>query len=100
MDPNEFLFLILPLATLVAILVIVVYRLATRDDSLRQKEMKTLNELIAAGELDGVNFTEALQGLLNDKVIDKAAFERLGKLLQESFKDFEEPVSQSELAEN
>ncbi len=90
MDPNEFFFLILPLATLVILLVIVVYRLATKDNSLGQKELEALNELITSGELDKVNFTEALQGLVNNRVIDRTSFERLGKLLEETFSEAKE----------
>jgi len=90
MDPNEFFFLILPLATLVIVLVIVVYRLAKKDDSLHQKELETLNELITLGELDKVNFTEALQDLVHNRVIDRNSFERLGKLLEETFSEAKE----------
>ena len=62
MGPNEFLFLILPLAVLVVILVVVVYRLAVKNDAVRHNELETLNELMQMGALDKDNFSETLQG--------------------------------------
>ena len=94
MGPNEFLFLILPLAVLVVILVVVVYRLAVKNDAVRHNELETLNELMQMGALDKDNFSETLQGLVSDKVIDKGSFERLGKLIEESFNEDEETCSQ------
>ena len=98
MDPYEFLFLILPLASLIALLVFVIYKLAKRDDTMRQSEMKTLNELMQMGALDKDSFSSALQALLNDKVIDIYSFERLGKLIESSFNETKEPVTQKETA--
>jgi competence protein ComGC len=95
MDPNEFLFLILPLTVLVVLLVVIVYRLAVTNESVRTKEMETLNELMQMGALDKDNYSETLQGLVSDKVIDKGSFERLGKLIEESFEE-EECCSQPE----
>ena len=43
MDPNEFLFLILPLAALIATLIVVVFYLAKKEDTMRHKEVETLN---------------------------------------------------------
>ena len=94
MGPNVFLFLILPLAVLVVILVVVVYRLAVKNDAVRHNELETLNELMQMGALDKDNFSETLQGLVSDKVIDKGSFERLGKLIEESFNEDEETCSQ------
>ena len=93
MGPNEFIFLILPLAVLVVILVVVVYRLAVTNDAVRSKELETLNELIQMGALDKDNYAETLQSLVGDEVIDKRSFERLGKLIEESFEE-EETCSQ------
>lgn len=84
MDPNEFLFLILPLAALVAILVAVVLYLARKEDTIQDKELETLNELMRTGEVDKENFSMALQNLVNNKVIDKDSCERLRKLLEKS----------------
>ena len=96
MDPYEFLFLILPLATLVGLLVFVVYKLAKRDETMRQSELKTLNELMQMGAVDKDSFSFALQALLNDKVIDVYSFERLGKLIESSFDETVEPVTKKE----
>jgi len=96
MDPNEFLFLILSLATLVVILVVVVFYLARKEDIMRHKEAETLNELMRTGEVDKDNFSVALQDLVRDKLIDKASFERLGKLLEESLNEPQDTCSQPE----
>ena len=98
MDPNEFLFLILPLAALVTILVIVVFYLARKEDTMQHKEVETLNELMHTGTVDKENFSAALQGLVRNKLIDKTSFERLGKLLEDSFNESEETCSQPEPA--
>jgi hypothetical protein len=98
MDPNEFLFLILPLAALVTILVIVVFYLARKEDTMRHKEVETLNELMHTGTVDKENFSAALQGLVRNKLIDKTSFDRLGKLLEDSFNESEETCSQPEPA--
>jgi len=98
MDPNEFLFLILPLAALVTILVVVVFYLARKEDTMRNKEVETLNELMLTGTVDKENFSAALQGLVHNKLIDKASCERLRKLLEDSFNEAEETCSQPEPA--
>ncbi len=90
MDPNEFLFLILPLAALVAILVVVVFYLARKEDTMQHKEVETLNELMRTGEVNKENFSAALQGLVRDKIIDEDSCERLRKLLEDSFNEAEE----------
>lgn len=97
-DPNEFLFLLLPLAALVAILVVVVFYLAIKEDNVRHKEVETLNELMRTGAVDKENFSAALQGLVRDKIIDKNSSERLRKLLEDSFNEPEETCSQPEPA--
>jgi len=90
MDPNEFLFLILPLAALVTILVVVVFYLAIKEDNVRHKEVETLNELMRTGAVDKENFSAALQGLVRDKIINEDSCERLRKLLEESFNEPED----------
>ena len=90
MDPNEFLFLIMPLAALVAILVAVVFYLAKKEDTMQHKEVETLNELMRTGEVNKENFSAALQGLVRDKIIDEDSCERLRKLLEDSFNEPEE----------
>jgi hypothetical protein len=93
MDPNEFLFLILPLAALIAILVVAVFYLAKKEDTMRHKEVETLNELMRTGAVDKENFSTALQGLVRDKIIDEDSCERLRKLLEDSFNEAEETCS-------
>jgi hypothetical protein len=94
MDPNEFLFLILPLAALIAILVVAVFYLAKKEDIMRQKEVETLNELMRTGAVNKENFSAALQGLVRNKIIDEDSCERLRKLLEESFNEPEETCPQ------
>jgi hypothetical protein len=90
MDPSEFLFLILPLAALVTILVVVVLYLARKEDTMRQKDVETLNELMQTGVLNKDNFYMLLQDLVRNKMIDENSSEKLGKLLEESFNEPEE----------
>ena len=89
MDINEFLFLILPLAALVTILVVVVLYLAKKEDTVRHHEVETLNELMQTGVLNKENFYMMLQDLLNNKLIAKDSCKTLGKLLEESFNEHE-----------
>ena len=95
MDPNEFLFLVLPLAALVTVLVVVVLYLAKKEDTVRDQEVETLNELMQTGVLNKKNFYMMLQDLVHNKLIDKDSCETLGKLLEESFDDAEETCSPS-----
>ena len=81
MDPNEFLFLILPLAALVPILVVVVFHLARKEDITQHKEAEMLNELMRTGTVDKEN-SAALQGLVHNKLIDKDSCERLRNCLK------------------
>jgi hypothetical protein len=84
MDPNEFLFLVLPLASLVALLVAVVLYMAKRENTIPHKELETLNELMRTGEVDKENVSLVLDGLVSKKVIDEKSRERLRKLLERS----------------
>jgi Glu-tRNA(Gln) amidotransferase subunit E-like FAD-binding protein len=84
MDPSEFLFLILPLASLVAVLVAVVIYLAKKEHPIKHRELETLNELMRGGELDKENVSRVLEGLVTKKVIDEKSRERLRKLLEKS----------------
>ncbi|MFC1487102.1 hypothetical protein ACFLRN_05390 [Thermoproteota archaeon] len=90
MDPAEFIFLILPLAALVTILVVIVLYLARKEDVIRHKEVETLNELMQTGVVNKDNFFMFLQDLVTNKMIKEDSYETLGKLLQESFNEIEE----------
>ena len=83
MDPNQFYFLILPWASIVFIWVAVVVYYAKKDNDKKWTEMQLLNELIRTGAIDKMNFTTALQDLVEQKVIDKDSFNRMGKLLED-----------------
>ena len=95
MDPTEFLFLILPLASLVIVLVVIVLYLARKQDTIRHKEVETLNELMQTGVMNKDNFYMMLQDLARNKMIEQDSCKTLGKLLQESFNENEETVSTS-----
>jgi Glu-tRNA(Gln) amidotransferase subunit E-like FAD-binding protein len=82
----------------VTILVVVVLYLARKEDTMQNKEVETLNELMRTGAVDKENFSAALQGLVRNKLIDKASCERLRKLLEYSFNEPEETCSQPEPA--
>jgi len=90
MDPAEFIFLILPLAALVTILVVIVLYLARKEDVIRHKDVETLNELMQTGVVNKDNFYMFLQDLVSNKMIKEDSYETLGKLLQESFNETEE----------
>lgn len=94
MDPNEFFFLILPLAVLVGILVVVILYHARKEDTVRHKEVEALNELIQTGVVNNENFFVLLQDLARNNMIEKDSCETLGKLLQESFNEQEETTAQ------
>jgi hypothetical protein len=89
MDPTEFLFLILPLAALIASLVAVVFYLTRKEDTIRQKEVETLNELMQTGVLNKHNFYMMLQDLVQNRMIDENSSEKLGKMFEESFNEGE-----------
>ena len=95
MDPTEFLFLILLLASLVIVLVVIVLYLARKQDTIRHKEVETLNELMQTGVMNKDNFYMMLQDLARNKMIEQDSCKTLGKLLQESFNENEETVSTS-----
>lgn len=86
MEPSEFLFFVLPLGALIIILVSAVLYLARKEETIHDKELEMLNQLLLSGIIDRENFASALHDLLHDKVIDREAYERLGKLLEPAFK--------------
>jgi hypothetical protein len=94
MDPNQFYFLILPLASIIFILVAVVVYYARSDNEKRLTEMQLLNELIRTGAIDKMNFTTALQDLVEQKVIDKDSFNRMGKLLEDYLNESKEVIQE------
>ena len=83
MDPNQFYFLILPLASLVVILVIVVFYYSMKENNKEFAELQLLDQLIQTGAINKMNFTAALQELVEGKVIDRKSFVRMGKVLEE-----------------
>ena len=90
MDPNEFFFLILPLAVLVLILVVVVLYLSRKEGTMKHKEVETISELMQTGQLNKQNFSLMLQELVQQGIIGKDSYATLGKLLDDSLNEHEE----------
>ena len=86
MDPNQFYFIVLPLASIVFILVIVVLYYAREKSSNTLAEFQLLEVLVQS--MDRVNFTTALQDLYERKVIDKNSFIRMGQILEEHLSEY------------
>lgn len=103
MEPSYFLFLILPLAALVVILVSLVLYFARNEESVYDKELKKLTALFWSRKIDKKTFvrmvnrtkqekifneeSERLQTLLQDKTIDQDTYLRLRKVLETTFKE-------------
>ena len=100
MDPNQFYFLILPLASLVFILVIVVVYYARKENNKELIEMQLLDELIRTGAVNRVNFATALQDLFEGKIIDKESFRRMGQFLEEHLSQSEEEQRQDKIRQH
>ena len=92
MDPNEFFFLILPLAVLVVILVVVVLHLSRKEKTIKHKEVETISELMQTGLLNKHNFSLMLQDLVQQGIIGKDSYATLGKLLDDSLNEQEETM--------
>jgi len=91
MDPNEFYFLILPLVGLVALLVVVIISLARKDKTINSKELETVHELMQTGVLTKENFAVMLQTLVQQGIIKEGSYETIGKIVDESLNEPEEP---------
>ncbi|MDG6223753.1 MAG: hypothetical protein QCH99_10890 [Candidatus Bathyarchaeota archaeon] len=96
MDPAEFYFLILPLAGLVALLLIIIVHLARKDKTIKHKELDTINELMQTGVLTKENFAEMLQVLVQQGIIKESSYETIGKILDESLTEQEETTVSSD----
>ena len=87
MEPSEFFFLILPLGVLIAILVSLVLYLERRKEIIYDDTLDTLSELLLSGTIEKENFMPTLKALLDDKIIDQDAYERLRKIFEVAFKE-------------
>ena len=90
MDPIEFYFLILPLAGLVALLVLIIVHFARKDQPIKIKELDVINTLMQTGALTKENLPEMLQSLVDQKVISKRSYESIGKILDETLNEQED----------
>lgn len=87
MEPSEFFFLVLPLGVLIFVLVSVMFYFARKEEILYDRELGMLRELLLSGILDKVSFASTLHGLLHNKKINQDTYERLGKILEATFKE-------------
>ena len=102
MDPSNFFFLILPLAIIIAVLVVVVFDLARRTEETNYaKEMKELRQSLLKGKLDRKTFlyirdnlkvenlfadeSERLDDMLKQEKMDPDTYIRMKKVLEMTF---------------
>lgn len=111
MEASQFFYIVLPLASLIVILVIVVFYLGKKgDEDDYEKEMKKLRQLLDKGKLDKKTFmhlrdnvkiedifadqTKRLDKMLKEKSIDADAYVRMKKILEISFNERLEKLNQ------
>jgi hypothetical protein len=104
MEPSQFFFIILPLAILIAVLVILVLYLSRRtEETDYEKEMKNLRQLLLKGKLDRKTFlhirdnlkvedlfadeTKRLDDMMKNKKMDSDTYVRMKKILEMSFSE-------------
>ena len=103
MEPSYFIFLILPLAILVFVLVGVTIYYARKGEDNYEKQVKKLRKLLFSGKIDSKTFTtlknktdyvkhfdsesKRLVELLSSGKIDKETYDRLNQVLQKSFRE-------------
>ena len=103
MEPNNFFFLVLPLAMLVFFLVgLVIYNSRKEEDDYEKQEKK-LRQLLFSGKIDRKSFTNLISRVkyvkhfnseskrlltfLSDEKIDEETYERLRQVLESSFRE-------------
>jgi hypothetical protein len=111
MEPSQFFFIIIPLALLVAILVIVVFYLSSKtDETDYEKEMKRLRQLLIKGKLDRDSFlniranlraedlfadeSQRMDEMIKNQQIDPDTYIRLKKVLEYGFNERLEKINQ------
>lgn len=104
MEPNQFFFFILPLAIIIAILIVIVFTLARKtEDTYYEKEMKDLRRSLIKGELDRkaflyirdnlkaedhfANESIRLDDMFKHKKMDPTTYVRMKKALQLTFNE-------------
>jgi hypothetical protein len=102
MEPSQFYFIVIPLATLIAVLVAVnVFLAKQNEESDYKKEMKKLRKLLVKGKLDKQTFMRIrnelkvedlfadesvrLDNMLKEKRVDSDTYVRMKKILEMSF---------------
>ena len=117
MEPNQFFFLILPLAIIIAVLVVVIFLLARRtEETDYEKEMKELRKSLLKGELDRKTFlyirdnlksedlfadeTIRLDDMLKNKKMDSDTYIRMKKILEMTFNERLEKIKEKHNFDN
>lgn len=102
MEPSQFIFIVLPLAIIIAILVVVVFYLSKRtEETDYEKEIKELRRSFLKGNIDQKNFlyirenlkrehlfceeSKKLDDMLEHKQMDPDTYVRMKKALEMSF---------------
>ena len=102
MEPSQFIFIVLPLAIIIAILIVVVFYLAKRtEETDYEKEIKELRRSFLKGKIDQKNFlyirenlkrehlfceeSKKLDDMLEHKQMDPDTYVRMKKALEMSF---------------
>jgi len=111
MESSQFFFLILPLAIIIAILVVVVFYLGRKtEETDYEKEMKRLRQLLLKGKLNRETFlhirdnlkvedlfadeSKRLDDMLKHKKMDSDTYVRMKKILEMSFNERLEKINQ------
>ena len=117
MEPNQFFFLILPLAIIIAVLVVVIFLLARRtEETDYEKEMKELRQSLLKGKLDRKTFlyirdnlksedlfadeTKRLDDMLKNKKMDSDTYIRMKKILEMTFNERLEKIKEKHNFDN
>jgi len=102
MEPSQFIFIVLPLAIIIAILVVVVFYLSKRtEETDYEKEIKELRRSFLKGKIDQKNFlyirenlkrenlfceeSKKLDDMLKHNQMDPDTYVRMKKALEMSF---------------
>lgn len=111
MEPSQFFSIVLPLASIIAVLVVVVFYLSRKtDETDYEKEMKRLRQLLIKGELDRDSFlkirdhlsaeelfseeSERIDDMMKNKQIDSDTYIQMKKILEYGFNERLEKINQ------
>ena len=111
MQPTQFFFIVVPLASLIAVLVVVVFYLSRKtEETDYEKEMKRLRQLLIKGKLGRDSFlyirdnlkaedlfadeSRRIDDMMKNKQIDSETYIRMKKILEYGFNERLEKLNQ------